>query len=112
MLADQVTRRLGDLESPSAAVRAQPWQGRGANPRRTLALTVSEGGQVGCQADPGWVASQSGAELTEALNAALSGARQQLATAAEARAQEAGQADQLTAGILTAFDELVHQTEA
>jgi hypothetical protein len=111
-LAEQVMRKIDDLSSPEAAARAEPRPGRGANLGRTVELTLSGGGQVNCQADPRWVESQIGAGLTDALNAALQAARGDLAAAEAVRTQGAGQSDELMTDILSAFDQLVHQTQA
>jgi hypothetical protein len=59
------------------APRPNP-RGVGKNRGGTLVLTLSRGGQVSCQADPRWVAGQSGHQLTEALSAALAAARREL----------------------------------
>jgi hypothetical protein len=93
VLAEQVMRRLDDLARPRTG--ASPRPGRFAAPGRTLVITLSTGGQVTCQADPGWVASQTGAELTDALNAGLAAAAEDLAAAAAtgAAARAAGPAD-------------------
>jgi hypothetical protein len=60
---------------------AQPPQGTGASPGRTIVLTLHPGGRVSCQADPRWVDQQMGTTLTKALGQALASARQELARA-------------------------------
>jgi hypothetical protein len=80
--AQRLAEEVIDLaETAVKAARAPRHSPRGTGKSRggTLVLTLSRGGQVSCQADPRWVAGQSGHELTEALSAALATARQELA---------------------------------
>jgi hypothetical protein len=77
-LAEEVIDLAGTTIRAARAPRHSP-RGVGKNRGGTLVLTLSRGGQVSCQADPRWVAEQSGHQLTEALTAALTAARRQLA---------------------------------
>jgi hypothetical protein len=63
----------------SRAVRVpQMRRGTGANGERTLAISLTPGGQVSCQADPRWVVRQTPMVLERALNAVLTSARRSL----------------------------------
>ena len=77
-LAEEVIDLAGTAIRAAKAPRHSP-RGEGKNRGGTLVLTLSRGGQVSCQADPRWVAGQSGHQLTEVLSAALAAARQELA---------------------------------
>jgi hypothetical protein len=79
-LAEEVIDLAGTAIRATRAPRHSP-RGVGKNRGGTLVLTLSRGGQVSCQADPRWVAQQSGDQLTDALNGALASARQDLAAA-------------------------------
>jgi hypothetical protein len=77
-LAEEVIDLAGTAVRAARAPRQSP-RGVGKNRGGTIILTLSRGGQVSCQADPRWVAAQSGHQLTEALSTALAAARQELA---------------------------------
>jgi hypothetical protein len=62
---------------------------------------------VSCQADPRWVAGQSGYQLTEALSAALAEARQALAASSASSASEGdfvGRQEQLLGDIFATLE--------
>jgi hypothetical protein len=73
-------------------------QGVGSAAFGKLVVTLSRDGLVSCTADPGWLSQRSGEELTEALGAALTSARADLARNAEATA--AGRLNRLLAKAL------------
>jgi hypothetical protein len=68
------------LAGTAAGQRAIP-QGTGANRSKTVAITLSREAVLHCDADPDWIAGKPAALLTEALNQALEGAREDLAAA-------------------------------
>ena len=87
--ADRLAEEVIDLaETTVRAVRAPRNSPRGAGRNRggTLTLTLSRGGKVSCQADPRWVAGQSGHQLTEAMSAALAAARREFAASSSSSA--------------------------
>jgi hypothetical protein len=63
---------------------AAPRVGTGSAGFGKLVLVLSPDGTVSCTADPHWVSDQDPAALTDALNRALAGARDELARAAPA----------------------------
>jgi hypothetical protein len=65
-------------------------RGTGTNQGGTLEITVSSAGQVVCQAAPRWVAQQTGAQLSTALASVLATARERLAAASAAAANDPG----------------------
>lgn len=87
-------------------------RGTGTNRGGTLEISVSSEGQVACQADPRWVAQQSGAQLSMTLASVLDTARERLAAAAgPAAANDPGAKIKTAAGklqreILAALNEL------
>jgi hypothetical protein len=86
-LAEEVIVLAQTALRATRAPRHSP-RGVGSNRGRTLALTLSRGGQVSCQADQRWVAEQSGHQLTEALSAALAAARRELAASSSSSAPD------------------------
>jgi hypothetical protein len=89
--AERLAEETIDLaETAVKATRAarQSPRGVGRNRGGTLTLTLSRGGQVSCQADPRWVAEQSGHQLSEALSAALAAARRELAASRASSASD------------------------
>lgn len=69
---------------PQTGPGPQAPQGTGANRTGTLQLSVSSEGLVSCQADPRWVAQQTGAQLSAVLAELLATARTRLAAAVSA----------------------------
>jgi len=90
VLAEEAMSTMDAAMRPVPAAAHQP--GTGANRGGTIEITLGQAGQVVCRADPGWAARQSGAQLSEALAAALTAARGQLAQASAASAASAADA--------------------
>lgn len=114
LLAEQAMSMLDELTSPAARARHQALIGTGVAPERALAITLSPAGQVTCQADPGWVRTQTGAELSRALNQAVAAAREDLAGASAAsrlRVLGHGQPYHLAKDALATLDALVRATQ-
>jgi hypothetical protein len=59
----------------------EPLSGTGSTSLGRLELTLTPDGALSCTADPQWVSDQEPAELTDALNRALAGARAELDSA-------------------------------
>jgi hypothetical protein len=76
-LVENAIRALDAAMSRAVRVPRMP-HGSGANGERTLALSLTPGGRVSCQADPRWVERQTPMALERALNAALALARRSL----------------------------------
>jgi hypothetical protein len=111
-LAEAVISALDALSAPAAQPQTEPPRGTGANLQHTLAVTLTLGGQVTCEADPRWVSHQTGAQLSGALSAALAAARGSLASASQAsRAAVPPGAQQLMDETLAALDDAVRPTE-
>jgi hypothetical protein len=110
-LAELAEDVIGALDAVAAPVPEVPDGPRGAAANRdgTLTLTLSPSGQVSCRADPRWVAGRTGAQLTEALSAVLTAARQDLAASSRAAAASrdgaAERQGQLMAEILAALED-------
>jgi hypothetical protein len=110
-LAELAEDVIGALDAVAASAPEAPPGPRGAAASRdgTLTLTLSPSGQVSCRADPRWVAGRTGAQLTEALSAVLTAARQDLAASSRAAAASRdGAADRqgrLMAEILGALED-------
>jgi hypothetical protein len=87
-LAELAEDVIGALDAVAASAPEVPHGPRGAAANRegTLTLTLSPSGQVSCRADPRWVEGRTGAQLTEALSAVLTAARQDLAASSRAAA--------------------------
>jgi hypothetical protein len=79
--AEDAIRRLDAVLSMGASARQAPPGGTGVNDEGTVAISLTPGGQMSCQADARWVERQSPMALERALNAALASARQSLAGA-------------------------------
>jgi len=109
-LAELAEDVIGALDAVASAPQV-PHGPRGAAANRdgTLTLTLSPSGQVSCRADPRWVAGRTGAQLTEALSAVLSAARQDLAASSRAAAASwdgaAERQGRLMAEILAALED-------
>lgn len=76
-IAGDVLGLLGTMLS-SRAVSARAQSSQGTGPDRTVAIMLTRSGQLSCTADAQWAARQSGAQVTQALAAALAAARRQL----------------------------------
>ncbi len=82
MLAEDVIGVLDEAARSAAAASGTPprtARGTGSNRIRTLTITLSRTALAACEADPAWVARQTGPRLVEALAAALTAAREDLA---------------------------------
>jgi hypothetical protein len=76
VLAEEAISTMDAAMRPRPRTSAAPVTG--ATRGSTIEIKLSPGGKVTCAAEPRWVAERSGAQLTEALNGALSGARAKL----------------------------------
>jgi hypothetical protein len=76
-LVENAIRALDAAMSRAVRVTQMP-HGTGANGERTLTISLTQGGQVSCQADPRWVVRQTPMVLERALNAVLTSARRSL----------------------------------
>jgi hypothetical protein len=106
--ADRLAEDVIDLAQTAIRAARAPRHspsGLGRNRGGTLALTLSRGGQVACQADPRWVAGQSGHQLTEALSAALAAARQELASSSAPGGDFAGRQQRLLGEIFATLED-------
>lgn len=115
VLAEEAISALDAVTSPAARGRPQPPRGTGANPERTLTITLSEGGRVAVQADPRWVSQRTAAQLSDALSVALAAARRNLAAEREAAAGGAAggvRAEQLMMESLAALGNVVRPRQA
>lgn len=114
-LAEEAISLYDSTGSRAERTQAQlPPQGVGANPERTIALTVLAGGQVSCHANPRWVEQQTAPVINQALGQALTAARQNLARAQGDGAGPGGaaQARQLLEEIMTAFADQVRSSSS
>jgi hypothetical protein len=102
-LAEEVIDLAETAITAARAPRRSP-RGVGKNRGGTLVLTLSRGGQVSCQADPRWVAGQSGHQLTEALSAALAAARRELTASPSPGSDFAGRQQQLLGDIFATLE--------
>jgi hypothetical protein len=109
-LAEDMMRALDGVQE---TVGATPLivTGSGASDSGRLVVTLSRAGLVSCTAQARWVSRQSGPTLTAALNHALSAARADLGTAAEAP-NPVGQLDHLFAEVLAILTDPQHLTSS
>jgi hypothetical protein len=103
------------LSDTAAALRAGPQpepapSATTTNRGRTLAIMLTRGGQLTCQADPRWVSERSGVQLSEELRALLAPARLTLAPQTTddtgARTAIKAEADRLFADSLAVLDQI------
>jgi hypothetical protein len=109
-MAEEVIELLDAASERAAGGRPQNPRGQAIITGSGLTLTLSNGGQVSCQADPKWVAGKSAAQLSEALSMALVKARQALkesgSSASDSQAQDLiSRQEHLMADLLTALDD-------
>lgn len=90
-VAEEAVDLLGAAMDRAGRPRGQGPRGLGSDRGGALTIALSSAGQVSCHADPRWVAERSGPQLTEALKAAVTAAREELAHSSGA--EEGGRDD-------------------
>lgn len=100
-IAEDVIGMLDSAPRPGSA----PAQARGISTGRTLHITLARDGRLSCAADAEWAAGQSGGQLSQALGAALTAAREELRSQSAGAAGSAERVSQITAEIYAAVSE-------
>jgi hypothetical protein len=108
-VADEMMRAAGRVSELSRNPRG-PATGSGTAASARLSVTVSGAGLVSCEAEPRWVARQTGAALATALSTALAAARSDLATAVKRAADPADGLDRLLVETLSILSKLSPHT--